>query len=113
AGGSREADHLLAPVYHLLIHKGGGMAATPEIRTLNRSQEIRQRSGEVARSHVPGPEARMNVAHRIGHQLLRHLPVDLRRGSRFPRERSLKEGSHLFGHFAPHGPSADVAHIID
>ena len=67
--------------------QGGGMVAAAEVRALDRRQEVPQRPGEVARSHVPGPEARMDVAHRIGHHVLRDLVVDLGQ-----RRRRLRQG---------------------
>ncbi len=82
AGGGGKAQHLLAPVDHLLVQQRGGMVAAAEVGTLDRRQEIAERAGKVARPHVPGPEARMDVAHRIGHHLLRDLADRRRRAAR-------------------------------
>src|SRR6516165_12681970 len=77
ASGMRKADHGLKPVYDLPVHQCGGVTAAAEIGALDRSEEIANRAGEIARTHIPGPEARMDVAHRIGHYRLGDLAIDL------------------------------------
>ena len=73
----RKADHGLKPAYDLPVHQCGGVTAAAEIGALDRGEKIADRAGEIARTHIPGPEARMDVAHRIGHYRLDDLAIDL------------------------------------
>ena len=105
--------HLLAPVDHLAVHQGSGMIAAAEVRALDRRKKVAKRPGEIARAHVPGPEPRMDVAHRVGHQVLGKLAIDLGQGRRGSRQRTGEGGFHLRRHLLPHRAIADVAQIAD
>ncbi len=113
ARGGGKADHLLAPVHHLLVHQGRGVIAAAEVRALDRRKEIAQSAGEVAGAHVPRPEARMDIAHRIAHHGLAERLVDVRERLGFARQRRGEPGPHLGGHFPPHRAIADAFQISD
>ena len=108
-----KADHGLEPVHDLLVHQRGGVTAAAEIGALDRGEKIADRAGEVARAHVPGPEARMDVAHRIGHDRLGDLAID--RGERLGlrRQRGVEKSPHVRRHLPPDRPVAHVAEIGD
>ncbi|MNW15533.1 hypothetical protein D3C71_2140680 [compost metagenome] len=58
------------------------MIAAAQIGALNGSQKVAERAGEIARPHVPGPEARMDIAHGVAQDIRGHLAVDFVRRRR-------------------------------
>src|SRR6185437_9482356 len=110
---SRKADHLLAPVDDLLVHPCGGVIAAAKVGSLDRGHKISQRSREVAGPHIPGPEARMDVAHRIGHHRFGDLAVDFRQWCRRVRQGYLESVPDLIRHVPPDRAIANVAEIPD
>ena len=89
------------------------MGAPAEVGSLNRRDEIAERAGEVARAHVPGPEARMDVAHRVGHHVGGDFAPDVRERLRMAGERRFESRKDVPGHLTPDGALADVAQIGD
>ena len=109
----RKADHGLKPVYDLPVHQCRGVTAAAEIGALDRSEKIANRAGEIARTHIPGPEARMDVAHRIGHYRLGDLAIDLGEQLGLSWQRGVKRCAHLRRHLFPHRAVADIAEVGD
>ena len=89
------------------------MGAAAEVGSLNRRDEIAERAGEVARAHVPGPEARMYVAHRVAHHVGRDFAPDVGKGLRVAGERRFESLKDVAGHLSPDRALADVAQIGD
>src|SRR5271165_4164996 len=109
ARGLREADHLLQPIHDLPVEEGRGMGAPAKVGSLNRRDEIAERAGEVARAHVPGPEARMDVAHRVGHYLVCDFAPDVRERLRMAGKRRFESRKDVAGHLPPDRALADIA----
>ena len=84
-----------------------------KVRELDRGEKIANRAGEIARAHIPGPEARMDVAHRIGHYRLGDLAIDLGEQLGLCWQRGVKKCAHLRRHLFPHRAIADIAKIGD
>ncbi len=113
AGGLRKANHHLQPIHDLPVEEGRGMGAPAEVGSLNRGDEIAERAGEVARAHVPGPEARMDVAHRVGHDVGGDFAPDVRERLRIAGERRFESRKDVAGHLSPDRALANVAQIAD
>ena len=89
------------------------MGAPAEVGSLNRRDEIAERAGEIARAHVPGPEARMDVAHRVGHHVGCDFAPDVGERLRMAGDRRFESRKDVPGHLPPDGTLADVAQIGD
>jgi hypothetical protein len=89
------------------------MGAPAEVGSLNRRDEIAERASEVARAHIPGPEARMDVAHRVGHHIGGDFAPDVRERLRMAGERRFESRKDVVGHLPPGRAPADAAQIGD
>ena len=113
ARGRGEADHRLQPIHDLPVQEGRGVGAPAEVGSLNRRDEIPERAGEIARAHIPGPEARMDVAHRVGHHLGGDFAPNVGKRLRMAGQRRFESRKDFAGHLPPDRPIADVAQIRD
>ncbi len=95
----RKSRDLRHPADHLPFKKRGRSIAAAKVRPVDRRQKVAQRADNIARTHIPGPEARMDVAHRIGphvpqHRLIGGLRPDAR-ARQATRERRPDPRRHL------------------
>ena len=89
------------------------MRASTEVGSLNRCDEIAERASKVACAHVPGPEARMDVSHRVGHHVGGDFAPDVRERLRMAGKRRFESRKNVAGHLSPDRTLADVAQIGD
>ena len=108
-----KADDFLEPADHLLVHQGGGVIAAAEVGALDRGKKIAERASKIARAHIPGPEAGMHIAHRIGHHVFGDFAIDVAERLGRARQRGVKKERALRRHVAPDRALADVAQIAD
>src|SRR5208283_2399960 len=101
------------PIHDLPVEEGRSMGAPAEIGSLNRGDEIAERAGEVACAHVPGPETRMDVAHRVGHDVGGDFAPDVGERLRMAGERRFESRKDVAGHLSPDRALANVAQIAD
>ena len=113
ARGLGEAHHRLQPIHHLPVEEGRGMRASTEVGSLNRCEEIAERASKVACAHVPGPEARMDVSHRVGHHAGGDFAPHVRKRLRMAGKRRFESRKNVAGHLSPDRTLADVAQIGD
>ncbi len=89
------------------------MISAAEIRAKDGCKKVSQRACEIARPHVPHPETRMDVAHRVGQHVRDEIVVDLRQRSAFLRHRAAEPGPDHRWHVLPKRAFANVSGIVD
>ena len=107
-----EADDLLAPIHHLTFHKVGDMVGSTQVGIHRRRQKIRQCSQYGAITHKPTPKTWVNVAHRVGEDILLEFLVNLGCFLSIFGERLVECLVDLRREWLPHGALLDGHEII-
>ena len=107
------ARRLGAPPHDLLLHEDRGVVGAAHVGVEDARQQVREVADGVARTHVPAPEPRVVVPHRVGHDLRQEVGVC--RAGTFGRagERSVEEAPDLVGHRLPDGLVAAAREVVE
>ena len=91
-GRRRKPEHLGEPPDDATFDVRRGVIAAPAVRVHAGSQEVREDADGIRRRVDEAVEARMGVAHRIGHDVLAHEREDLLEGLAFLGQWLVEEG---------------------
>jgi hypothetical protein len=109
----RKAHHLFQPVDHLPVKLRRRRVAATEIGPVNGRKKIAECAGEITRAHVPTPKTRVDVAHRIGHEVGGHVCVYIFQRCRLVRHRRQIFLANTERHFLPDGSFAHMAQMMN
>ena len=113
AGISGEVEHFREPADDLPFDEGRRLVVSRDVAVHRGGEQVRQQPDGRAVAHDPAPEARMNIARRIGKDVLLEDLVNLFHRRRFARQAGLERLTGVRGGALPDRPLADRLEKID
>ena len=110
-GKSQQLDQ---PPDHLILHDRGRVVELGDLGVHARSEQIGEHRQWRPGADHPAPEARMDVAGRVGQDVALEFFVHVRRRRRFARDaRAGQPFAHVGGHGPPHGAFSHRTQVLE